>query len=57
MTKSDDFKSSSFFKKLQVGEGRGGETQEETTSAINEIKGKVIETKKKVGGESANYKL
>ena len=32
-------------------------TTSATTSAINEIKGKVIETKKKVGGESANYKL
>lgn len=31
--------------------------QEETASTINEIKGQMIEKKKKVGGESASYKL
>lgn len=46
-SKSDDFKSTAFFKKLQ----------EETTAAVDEIKGKVIEKKKKVGGASASYKL
>lgn len=47
VSKGDDFKSSAFFRKLQ----------EEATMAVNDIKSKVIETKKKVGGESASYKL
>ena len=47
VSKSDDFKSTAFFKKLQ----------EEATMAVDDIKSKMIETKKKVGGESASYKL
>ena len=47
VAKSDDFKSTAFFKKLQ----------EEATMAVDDIKAKMIETKKKVGGESASYKL
>lgn len=46
-SKSDNFKSTAFFRKLQ----------EETTAAVDEIKSKVIEKKKKVGGASASYKL
>lgn len=57
VAKGDDFKSSAFFRKLQVCIMKGNERQEETSSTISEIKDKMIEKKKKVGGESASFKL